>query len=985
MKNLFFLLLVCLPCAAERIECPATADTWVSMHRWEGPKSDRKEALEAHGADAALVIQGRTAFALLQFDVSAARGLTVEKATLRIHRKPAPVPLHTVGLSTISGNGPWSEPTVNYFFPGPEKQAWSYPASDLVDVTFAQGGSLYSYERARDAGGDWWEVSVPPALVHALIGGDQYGLMLTDEKGQTQTRHEISSRESGNPPVLIVEGSRQDRTAPGAVRSFRTGAVIDSSPAAARKLSRSTLRPGSVVLHFGGAGDDVGQGVATGYEVRYSETPIDTASFDSASRAPRWMLDPLAPKPNPFATSNSLRDEVNAVVEQLKPGQVYYFAARAIDEAGNAGPVSALGSYRAYSPEFPKLPPGDETAEAASQPPAADAFSVWAVPETLKIDPRTGELIEKDDFAGHRSRNSVWSASSATVRLTGARNEFLGFHLAVESKQPLAGIEARVSKPLFAESRMPVVFKDTGAVQLYREWAVADQPKRGIREWYTDALVPLAGPFDLPSKDNPVPDQTVQPIFVDVYIPHDAKPGVHRGELLVRASGTERRVALQVEVLPLSLPDKLNFIVDLNCYSSVHSGYPVKRGTPEYRKLEQAYHRMAHLHRTNLDVLGYSHVGTTVIDHAPPLSGEGAATRVSDWSDWDAHFGPVLDGSAFSDLPRASVPVPALYLPFFENWPGDLRRSYKWDNPAVPRTQEEYQQIINRHALESGPIEQGFNQEYQDRYAAVVAEFARHFQHKGWTKTRYLVYFNNKYYYKRPLQGGRGISWWLLDEPNHRDDVLATNFLAYLTKKGLEKHPGVPIVLRTDISRIEWMRDLLSGQVDLNCISGRFFEKNRYLQDDRYRFGREYWNYASTNHPRQTNVSMRAWCWRVWLNGGDGQLPWNAVRGSEAWDRAEPLTVFYPGSKFGKMEPYASLRLKAYRRGQQDIEYLILLAAKHGWDRDAVTDAVAGALDLSTKVSMASEEDAGSISFGKVKDADMDRVRLRIVKALLAR
>ena len=65
MKNLFFLLLVCLPCAAERIECLATADTWISMHRWEGPKSDRKEALEAHGADAALVIQGRTAFALI--------------------------------------------------------------------------------------------------------------------------------------------------------------------------------------------------------------------------------------------------------------------------------------------------------------------------------------------------------------------------------------------------------------------------------------------------------------------------------------------------------------------------------------------------------------------------------------------------------------------------------------------------------------------------------------------------------------------------------------------------------------------------------------------------------------------------------------------------------------------------------------------------------------------------------------------------------
>ena len=115
--------------------------------------------------------------------------------------------------------------------------------------------------------------------------------------------------------------------------------------------------------------------------------------------------------------------------------------------------------------------------------------------------------------------------------------------------------------------------------------------------------------------------------------------------------------------------------------------------------------------------------------------------------------------------------------------------------------------------------------------------------------------------------------------------------------------------------------------------------------DDRYRFGREYWHDASTNHPRQTNVSMRAWCWRVWLNEGDGLLPWSAVRGSAAWERAEPLTVCYPGTKFGKNEPSGSLRLKAYRRGQQDIEYLVLLARHRGWDGDAVVNAIGKALD----------------------------------------
>jgi len=195
----------------------------------------------------------------------------------------------------------------------------------------------------------------------------------------------------------------------------------------------------------------------------------------------------------------------------------------------------------------------------------------------------------------------------------------------------------------------------------------------------------------------------------------------------------------------------------------------------------------------------------------------------------------------------------------------------------------------------------------------------------------------------------------------------------------------VPILLRTDISRPEWMRDLLAGQVDLNCISRRFTQKNRLLQDDRYRYGREYWNYASTNHPRETNVSMRAWCWRVWLNGGDGLLPWNAVSGARAWNQAEPLTVFYPGEKFGQSEPFASMRLKAYRRGQQDMEYLILLSQKRGWDRDAVTHAVAGGLDLSTSVKMTWEEDAGTISFDKVRDADMDALRLRVARALIGK
>jgi hypothetical protein len=357
---------------------------------------------------------------------------------------------------------------------------------------------------------------------------------------------------------------------------------------------------------------------------------------------------------------------------------------------------------------------------------------------------------------------------------------------------------------------------------------------------------------------------------------------------------------------------------------------------------------------------------------------------VVSWKDWDAHFGPLVSGTAFADLPRASVPVPTIYLALFENWPGDLRQTYKWNLTERPQTAAEYQQLIARHALAAGPIEEGFPRDYQDRFSAVARQFAAHIRERNWTQTKYQIFFNDKYYYKDPTRSrtANGVSWWLLDEPNHHDDYRALSFFGWLGKRWLKDYPDVPMVFRTDISYVEFIRDQLADQIDIDCTSQHFFSKNRYLMDNRNRFGRTYWNYASTNHPRETNVGMRAWCWRAWVTGADGIVPWNTVRGTEAWDRAEPLTVFYMGKKFGLDEPFDCLRLRAFRRGEQDVEYLTMLARKKGWDREAVAHAVAGALDFTEETRRRYEEDAGSISFGHIGDGQLDALRLRLAAAL---
>jgi len=987
-------LLAALSLVAEQIVCPVTADNHVYATPWDYERLEATESFHNFGAAQWLTIRGREYFALLQFDLSAARGLKIRKATLRFYRRENPVPLKTIGISTISGNGPWAEGeqtsgmaaigASNYFYARRDTQPWAYRGSDLTDVTFGLGGSLYVYLEPREVGDGWYEADLPVEMAGALLAGDQFGLMLCDEKGQTRARHSIGSRHGAYAASLILEGDCCDRTAPGPVRSLKAGEEpIASTPEEARALGRTMLRPGSLILHFGGAGDDAGAGVAARYELRYSQQPITEANFASANLVPRWQLNPLAPKPDPLATRNYLRDEVWAVVENLKPGEIYYFATRAWDSAGNAGPVSPLGRYQAYLRHYPELPPAPPS-EASADVATGEQPSVWAFPDLLKINPQTGELLEKEDLPQPRLRNSIWDASTATVRLTGARNEFVAFQLAIESAAALANVEVRVVEPLFADCTLPPVFSRTGAVQLYREWFVPDDADTSpTRPWYPEVLLPLEGPLEIPAPDNAVPNQRAQVVFVDVYIPHDAAAGRHRGKLRVRAPGFERDISIEVEVLPFALPDKLNFHVDLNAYGGVNAGYDVRRGTPEYRRLVHAYHRLAHLHRANLNILGYSHSGSVEPDYAPPLAGEGAQTVVADWSDWEAHFGPLLDGSAFADLPRAGIPVSDLYLTFHENWPGDLRSNYKWNNYPTPKTTEEYQALITRHALDAGPIEDGFPEEYKDRFSAVAVEFARHFRERGWLQTRYHVYFNNKHYYKDPARGGRGVSWWLLDEPNYRDDIRALSFFGHLAKRWLADYADVPIIFRTDVSYIDFLRDLLTGQIDLNVTSKRLYSKNRYLLDNRDRFGREYWNYASSNHPRESNVVLRAWCWRAWTAGADGIVPWNTVVGPQAWERAEPLTVFYTGSKFGKMEPFASLRLKAYRRGQQDIEYFILLSQQPGWDREAVSRAIVEAAALGGEQRSGDELDPGSFRFDSLSNEILDRLRLRVGQALV--
>ena len=249
----------------------------------------------------------------------------------------------------------------------------------------------------------------------------------------------------------------------------------------------------------------------------------------------------------------------------------------------------------------------------------------------------------------------------------------------------------------------------------------------------------------------------------------------------------------------------------------------------------------------------------------------------------------------------------------------------------------------------------------------------------------FQFYQNDKYYYKDPKMGGRGTSWWLLDEPNHRDDWLALAYFARLWRAGVGKNPAVTMLHREDISRPQWQRDYLDGLVDLMVVSGELYTKGPRLREMKERLGVRYWNYGSANAVRRSNTEMEAWAVRAWLAGADAIVPWQTIGSDENYTRPEETALLLPGKRFGIEGPVASLRLKALRRAQQDVEYLTLLAAAKGWDRDQVGAAAAGLLKIDAAFHQSDAQDAGSYRFGPMRAVDFADLRRSAASASAAR
>lgn len=560
---------------------------------------------------------------------------------------------------------------------------------------------------------------------------------------------------------------------------------------------------------------------------------------------------------------------------------------------------------------------------------------VAAISETEKAHPVTGAVLERCGAPRYAAPgvgpkvggDGLWHGGA--VHLGAARGEVVAFQLLLDATGGSAsGIGVQVAPGLKADR--------SGASWPLRSWVSRLWSVKGT-QWAPEYCVPLAGGFDIPWQANKVPGQRYQSVLVELLAPANAPPGPYRAEVTVRHGAARAVVPILVDVNILRMPDALRFDVSLNTYGPVSHAWGLPDDSPRALALERAFHRMAHLHRATLASVGYSHGGDMNAGHAPPVAGFGADLRVTNWAAWDARWGPYLDGSAFDGLPRGRTPITHLYLPIHEAWPADIRADY-----AFKASTRDYPACIIEHALKAPDIAAALPASYGDAVAAASRLFADHARQKGWSRTELQFYLNNKNMYRDPALGGRGVSWWLLDEPNYRDDWLALAYFAQQMRRGAPR--GSTVRFREDCSRPQWQRRWLDGLVDLMVVNEEIYRRPALVETLRTRAGTRFWNYGEANSPEAPDIAAEAWCVRAWLAGADGVVPWQTVGSEEALTKPDPTALLVPGRAFGIDGPVAGLRLKALRRGQQDAEYLAALASARGWIRAQAGAALAGAL-----------------------------------------
>lgn len=533
--------------------------------------------------------------------------------------------------------------------------------------------------------------------------------------------------------------------------------------------------------------------------------------------------------------------------------------------------------------------------------------------------------------------NSVWNGT--TISVFGARNEVVAFSLVLEAADESVGEIAvqfdRLTGPggttiestaatgdevfdwtsrdieLFFVRYLPIEGLSRIFYETYDERHIPERFRRpydsdgvGSGEWedrpdhnqeYPDIAVPLdlEGSFTVEAGHS-------QLIWVDITIAEDAPTGTYSGQLIIRESGeVTRLVPVILQVHDFTLPDEptLGTMLYLG-YGDINQRYLGQESIWEDDDLEESelirnrHFQVAHRHRVSL------------------IGDEGSDSWEDDRprSEWDVR----LDGSLFTADhgyagPGVGVGNGVYSIGTYGSW--------EW--------QDDGRSAMEEHA-------QAWEQWFQSN-ASTTAHFL------------YLIDESDDFPQIEQWSG------WIDGSPSPGDQLTAFATMSLLDAQNHTPSLEMPCTWAASPGiDSEW-----SAALDAHATDGRpscFYNGSRpyvgsfAIEDDgvaprviawaQYKLDVDWWFYWESTYYNnyqgdegQTNVFAQAHTF-----GEDHHF--DSVLGQTGWNYSNGDGVlFYPGTdtiftddSYGVQGPFASLRLKTWRRGLQDAEYLTLAA-----------------------------------------------------------
>ena len=596
---------------------------------------------------------------------------------------------------------------------------------------------------------------------------------------------------------------------------------------------------------------------------------------------------------------------------------------------------------------------------------AEGATAVFAASTTYSLNP-DGTVLEVagNDFGDLRKQNGHWDGASKTVKLYGARNEDAAVQILIPRAGP--GYTAVLS-----ELKGPGTIAVDRASFFARGWA------KTTTGFVHDLIIPLDGSvkgiktFDIPQAWDgfPKPANTVGSLLVEVWIPNDAKPGQYTGTLEIKA-GTEsvEKLNVALTVFDLALPDQPTFALDLLTYGMPSEalklggylngqgvGKPAQPMSEKGKQVDHQAYKLAADNRAFINVLPYSSQRGNP-RYAYPVKGQGAAAEIMSFKEYDDLFGPILDGKCS----KFGAPPAHFTLAFNVNYPhvcdGEVKNQFNW--------------IPFKDTIPEGPNQNPKLKEFEETNKAIAEATAKHFAEKGWTKTRFEIYHNQK------ANPERNRLPWKLDEPTDGSHYKALRYMLNVGKWAFASaaEQGVKVVTRIDIGHFHCDKMCSPEGKIVSCYKAKQYDTHH--AQETLTEAVDHWVIGST-HAAGAQQMIKAYegpgkkmmSYGTAVGGLSTHL--GGFRGStyrlarmgmcglilyrlgpcdpNNWNVADDDATLYSGVSAGYEGLIASHRLKLWRDAVNDYDYMVQARAKNA----AAVDAL---LDKMVRVAISSDE-----------------------------